>query len=327
MRGTFANPRAFVQSWYVAALSSELRRGQAISKSLLGRRIALYRGEDGRPHALDARCAHLGADLGRGAVVGQQLRCAFHHWTYDGSGRCVWRPDSDAASLAAATFSYPVEERWGALWIFNGERPAFPLPSFDGRRDEDLLARRLPPRVLGCHPHLAVANGLDIQHFRTVHGFDFVREPRVEAIDAFRVRAELLVRMRLDSWAARALRALTGGTFRAVFTTWGGNLATIEGHAGRFEVLVLFSHRPLDDGRSASQTFLFCPRARGLRRALAPPSLQLAVSSLVMAYILARDRDVLDTLSFRPNLAASDAPLATFIRQVNALPTLDAPPG
>jgi phenylpropionate dioxygenase-like ring-hydroxylating dioxygenase large terminal subunit len=322
MTETFANPRRFVQSWYVAALSSELRAGTAFSKPLLGRRITLFRGHDGRVRALNARCAHLGADLGAGDVVGDQLRCAFHHWTYDGSGRCVHVPSLSQPPESACTFAYPVEERWGAIWIFNGRHPAYALPEFEHRRAEELLVTRLRPRVLGCHPHLAVANGLDIEHYKTVHGFDFVREPLVEALDPFRVRATLEVRLRADSLPARGLRALTGGLFHALFTTWGGNMATIEGRAGAVPVLVLFTHRPLDDGRSASQTFLFHPRGRG--RVAGFAGFQLAVARLVMAYILARDREVLDTVSFRPNLVAADAPLAAFMRQVNALPTLDA---
>ena len=39
----FNNRQVIVQSWYVAAFSRELLPGRAISRDLLGRRIALYR--------------------------------------------------------------------------------------------------------------------------------------------------------------------------------------------------------------------------------------------------------------------------------------------
>jgi phenylpropionate dioxygenase-like ring-hydroxylating dioxygenase large terminal subunit len=320
-RATFANPQRHVQSWYVAGLSSELRRGRALSRTLLGRRIALYRGEDGAVRALDARCAHLGADLGQGRVVGNDLRCGFHHWTYGGDGRCIRIPSLQGVPAWARTFAYPVEERWGVVWLFNGRVPLFPLPSFESRSGERLVATRLKPRLLPCHPHLAVANGLDIEHFKTVHGFDFVREPNVAPLDAYRTRAVLDVRLRRDSAGARCLAALTGGRFLAAFTTWGGNLATIEGRAGPVEVLVLFTHRPLEQGGSASQTFLFSVAGRSAALA----KMKLALAGLVMAHILTRDREVLDTLAFRPNLVAADAPLAAFMRQVNAMPVNDAP--
>ena len=43
-----------------------------------------------------------------------------------------------------------------------------------------------------------------------------------------------------------------------------------------------------------------------------------------MGYILVKDREFLDTLEFRMNLVAADAPLAAFIRQVNLMPVFDS---
>lgn len=317
MTPAFANPAVHVQSWYVAALSSEVKRGRAFSLPWLGRRLALYRGRDGRVRALDARCAHLGADLGQGQVIGDHLRCAFHHWTYDGTGRCVSVPSRHEIPPFARTFSYPVEERHGAVFVFNGPQPSFPLPSFES--GSDLRAIRLPSRRLRCHPHLAVANGLDVEHYRTVHRLDFVRPPIVEEPDPFRVRIRLELRLRPEGLPARCLRLLAGEVFSATFTTWGGSMATIEGLAGRVPLLVLFTHRPDGDGASASQTFLFRPRRTGIARLGSLP--MLTVVQALMAYVLSGDRAVLERLQFRPGLVAADEPLAAFMRQVNAMPT------
>jgi phenylpropionate dioxygenase-like ring-hydroxylating dioxygenase large terminal subunit len=318
----FANPDVHVQSWYVAALSPELKRGRVFSRPWLGRRVALYRGRDGCVRALDARCAHLGADLGQGQVVGDHLRCAFHHWTYDGTGRCVSVPSRAEVPPFARTFSYPVEERHGAVFVFNGPHPAFPLPSFESWPDAELSAIRLPARRLRCHPHLAVANGLDVEHYRTVHRLDFVRPPLVEEPDPFRVRIRLELRLRPEGLPARGLRLLAGEVFSATFTTWGGSMATIEGRAGRVPLLVLFTHRPDGDGASASQTFLFRPRRAGLARLASIP--MLTVVQALMAYVLSGDRAVLERVQFRPGLVEADAPLAAFIRQVNAMPSFPA---
>ncbi|HEV8254340.1 MAG TPA: Rieske (2Fe-2S) protein [Vicinamibacteria bacterium] len=308
-----------VQSWYVAARSEEVRRGRALTRDLFGRRVALFRGQDGGVRALDARCAHLGADLGQGTVVDNALRCPFHHWTYDGSGRCVAVPSQPDVPPFARTFSYPVEERHGAVFLFNGPRAAFPLPSFEAWRDEDLRAIRLPPRRLRCHPHLAVANGLDVEHYRTVHGLDFVAPPVVEEPDEHRVRIRLALRLRPQGAVARALRMIAGETFAATFTTWGASMATIEGAAGGVPLLVLFTHRLEAEGGSASQTFLFQPRRRGLAAML--------VVQVLMAYVLSGDRHVLERVQFHPCLVAADAPLAAFIRRVNAMPADRNSPG
>lgn len=316
----FNNPEVFVQSWYAAALSHELARGHAFSRDWLGRRIALYRGQDGRVRALAARCAHLGADLGLGRVVEGGLRCGFHHWRYDGDGRCSNIPSQKEIPAFAKVASYPVEERYGVIWLFNGPRPIFSFPSFEGRPDAALAALRLRPQTIRCHPHVLACNGLDIQHFSAVHEFAFATPPVVEELDAHRLRIRLTLDLSGLGFFARALRLLAGDTLSAVFTTWGGNMATIESQAGRIPVLVLFTHCPLADGSSASQTILFLPKPSGLAAFLRAEFFAGCAVKLIMARITAGDRKMLESLRFQPNLIAADAPLAVFIRQVNAMP-------
>ncbi len=73
----------FHACWYPVALSSEIASGQAVGAAFLGGRVVIYRSELGVPHVRSAYCRHLGADLSVGKVVGESLRCAFHHWEYD----------------------------------------------------------------------------------------------------------------------------------------------------------------------------------------------------------------------------------------------------
>jgi phenylpropionate dioxygenase-like ring-hydroxylating dioxygenase large terminal subunit len=319
----FNNPGVVVQSWYVVALSREVRRGEVISRDLLNRRIAIYRGEDGRVQALDARCPHLGADLGQGSVVGNRLRCAFHHWSFARNGQCVEIPYMDSLPSFARTFAYPTEEKYGAIWIFNGPRALFPIPSFSDWREEELLAVRLKPQRLNCHPHVVTCNGLDVQHFKTVHELEFVEEPVAEELDDYRIRLKLKIRLRGRTLFERSLRLLEGEKMSATFTTWGGNMATIEGKVGPIPLLVLFTQRGLRDGGSASQTFLFVPRHQALKRLFRADRFLILGLKLIMGYILVKDRQLLDTLNFRANLVSSDAPLAAFIRQVNAMAVFD----
>ena len=69
----FNNPNVVVQSWYVAARSADVRPGQVKSFNLLNRRITLFRDEKRASHAVDARCPHLGADLGHGRMNGDEF--------------------------------------------------------------------------------------------------------------------------------------------------------------------------------------------------------------------------------------------------------------
>ncbi|MGH7845672.1 MAG: hypothetical protein ACREQW_10955, partial [Candidatus Binatia bacterium] len=182
----------------------------------------------------------------------------------------------------------------------------------------------LKARTLYCHPHVVTCNGLDVQHFKTVHELDFVEEPVLEEPDPFRVRLAMKIRLRGHTLFERALRPFSGEILTVAFTTWGGNLATIEGQLGPFPLLVLFTHRPLEGARSASQTFLFAPKQQGMKHLLQINRCLLFLGKLVMAYILIRDRELLDELDFRGNLVKSDAPLAAFIRQVNRMEVFDS---
>src|SRR3546814_20071534 len=55
----------------------------------------------------------LGADLSNGTVDGDCLRCPFHHWTYDGSGRCVSTGIGDPPPPGARLFTFPTREKYG----------------------------------------------------------------------------------------------------------------------------------------------------------------------------------------------------------------------
>jgi len=54
----------------------------------------VFRGEDGRAHALDAYCCHNGANLAVGGLVkGSCVECPFHGWLFRGDdGKCTHIP-------------------------------------------------------------------------------------------------------------------------------------------------------------------------------------------------------------------------------------------
>src|SRR6266849_1795717 len=126
---------AYPATWYLFCHTNDLRRGP-FSKTMLGRPLVAYRTAQGRVSVLSGRCAHLGADLGRGRVVGDALRCPFHNWEYGPDGRCTRIPTTDAIPEFARQTCYPVEERHGFIFFFNGREPLFPLPFFSDEQPE-----------------------------------------------------------------------------------------------------------------------------------------------------------------------------------------------
>jgi len=71
-----------------------------------GKNLAVFRGEDGRAHALDAYCCHNGANLAVGGLVkGSCLECPFHGWQFRGDdGKCTHIPYCDR-SASRSSFS------------------------------------------------------------------------------------------------------------------------------------------------------------------------------------------------------------------------------
>ncbi|MEL7028859.1 MAG: Rieske (2Fe-2S) protein, partial [Pseudomonadota bacterium] len=113
----------FSQTWFPVCLSSQVETGQVRGEAFLDGRIIIFRGEDGVARVMSAYCPHLGADLSVGSVVGNHVRCAFHHWEYNGDGACTRTAIGDPAPERARLFKFPTQERYGIIWAFNGETP------------------------------------------------------------------------------------------------------------------------------------------------------------------------------------------------------------
>src|SRR5437899_1227755 len=135
-RGQFPD---YPASWYLFCRSRDIDT-QPLSRRILGRDLVAFRGPAGRAAVLDARCSHLGADLGRGRVVGGSIQCPFHNWRYGIDGRCTGKPGPAPIPSFARQACYPVRERHGFLFFFNGPETLFPLPFFEGAEPDDLAA-------------------------------------------------------------------------------------------------------------------------------------------------------------------------------------------
>lgn len=107
--------------WYVAAWAHELADGRMLARTILDKPVVLYRGESGRPVALDDRCCHRGARLSHGRVEGDCVRCMYHGLKFDGSGNCVQIPGQDNIPAKLGVRGYPTVERDRLVWIWMGD--------------------------------------------------------------------------------------------------------------------------------------------------------------------------------------------------------------
>src|SRR5215510_8948701 len=68
----------------VAELKSEPKRVR-----MLGENLVLFRTRAGTLALVSERCPHRGASLSCGMVEQDGIRCCYHGWKFDLSGRCV----------------------------------------------------------------------------------------------------------------------------------------------------------------------------------------------------------------------------------------------
>src|SRR4051794_36832203 len=75
--------------WHPIHRTEELAAGEAKPIQIMGERFTVYRGERGAPHVVEFRCPHRGTQLSAGWVEGDSIRCMYHGWAFDASGRCI----------------------------------------------------------------------------------------------------------------------------------------------------------------------------------------------------------------------------------------------
>jgi phthalate 4,5-dioxygenase len=122
--------------WTPALRAASLERGGAPRRvRLLGQNFVAFRAGDGRVGFLNEACPHRCASLALARNEGNGLRCIFHGWKVDVSGKVVdvpTEPPESRASFAARVpvKHYPAREAGGMVWVYLGQRES-PPPLFD----------------------------------------------------------------------------------------------------------------------------------------------------------------------------------------------------
>jgi nitrite reductase/ring-hydroxylating ferredoxin subunit len=246
-------------SWYLFGSSRDLARGP-VSKMMLGRQLVAFRGKSGTVAVMDARCAHMGADLGCGRVRGETLVCPYHNWAYGPDGLCRHAPGVASPPRFASQRTFPTVERHGFVFFFNGSEPLFPLPFFLGESADHYAAGRPFRYVADCSWFVNTAHAFDRQHFDAVHDRRLLAPPEIDCPAPFarrnRYRAEVLGRTPLD----RVLRIGAGRITEISLTVWGGTFVCVTGDFGRARSRFLMITRPLENGHTLCEGIVFGPR-------------------------------------------------------------------
>jgi phenylpropionate dioxygenase-like ring-hydroxylating dioxygenase large terminal subunit len=247
-------------SWYYAGRLEDFADGPVRFGLPGGNSYVIFCPADGQPAVLDARCAHMGADLAEGCVANGRLVCPLHGWEYSGDGKCAHIPASAEIPKFARQPSFPVEVRSGHVFFFNRLKARFPLPFFEGVKDSDLLAPRCFEFTVDAPWYLVSANGFDVQHFRCAHDRTLLGEPVVDSPHEYSWRMRAAFTVTGDSFRDRLTRWISGLKVEMTIENWGGNLVLVTAKFQRTVTYGLVSFVPLDESRTLLRDIVWIPR-------------------------------------------------------------------
>jgi len=159
------------QFWQPVALSGDVAPGRAKALRILSEDLTLYRGQAGNPYLVAGHCPHRCTRLHTGWVEGEEIRCVYHGWKFDGAGQCVEMPgEKESLATSVRIAGYPLHEYRGLIFAFMGDgaAPEFDLP----RKDVFEQPGRLyftREQTWPCHWLQLVENSMDAVHVSFVH--------------------------------------------------------------------------------------------------------------------------------------------------------------
>ncbi|WP_027343172.1 aromatic ring-hydroxylating dioxygenase subunit alpha [Hamadaea tsunoensis] len=175
--------------WYAVEFADRVTT-KPVRVTALGQHLALYRTPKGRPVALSDLCVHRGAALSGGTVKDDCIVCPYHGWEYEPDGQCTKIPANlpgRPIPRKARVDSYPVQEKYGFVWVYLGdlpeaERPPMPVwPEFDDLVENGGRFRAVTGEFLwNANYERILENGCDIAHAPFVHAGAFGNPERPE---------------------------------------------------------------------------------------------------------------------------------------------------
>jgi len=293
---------SFPRSWYPLCRSAELPPGRVIRLDAFGLPVVVFRTVAGKVGAMQAQCVHMGANLGRGKIVGERLQCPLHHWEYSTCGQCERIPGVSDIPARARQPAFTCQEHYGLVFAFLGGPPMFEFPLFEAS-DHDLFSRAFVMDFDTPYQVLA-ANSFDSQHFASVHHRELLAAPALKRESQHHFGVEFKARVRGDEFHDRLLRRIGVDIVELSAQCWGGN--NILAYNARTHARILFTILPITTGH----TRIFIVNVLATRTAAALPRLirrvALAVMHELTVAFLKADVAVMRDLQFKLGVLLPD---------------------
>ncbi len=160
----------FDSFWYVVAQSEQLQPQQVLSRQVLGEWLAIFRGANGQPVALQDRCIHRNSRLSCGKVHQGKLECPYHGWVYNEQGQVIAVPAEDTQfrphqRLQAKQYQICEQDGFVYVCLASPQIPPFSMPYYqEAGWYRVRVIHRFHNNVTNC-----AENFIDIPHTVSVH--------------------------------------------------------------------------------------------------------------------------------------------------------------
>jgi 3-ketosteroid 9alpha-monooxygenase subunit A len=168
-------PTRFARGWHCLGLVKDFSDGKPHAISAFGQKLVVFRGDNGTISVLDAYCRHMGGDLSKGQVKGDEIACPFHDWRWGGDGRCKRVPYARRAPRLARTATWPTLQQDGMLFVWNDSEGNAPpaevtIPRIEGATSDEWTDWHWYTTVVNTNCREVIDNVVDMAHFFYIHG-------------------------------------------------------------------------------------------------------------------------------------------------------------
>ena len=170
--------------WHPVAAAGEFTEEKPIRPvKILGEELVVYRDKKGNYGLVGEHCPHRSASLAYGRVDDEGIRCPYHGWKFDCTGKCLEQPAEPADSTFKDRIkhvAYPVEYLGGLIYAYLGPAPVPLLPRWDVLVWEHGKRWIVKESIIDCNWLQPMENSVDPSHLYWLHGDTAHLAPRVK---------------------------------------------------------------------------------------------------------------------------------------------------
>ncbi len=170
--------------WQPVAAVAEMEGRWTKRVRVMGEDLVLFKDRTGKLGLIAEQCPHRRASFAYGIPTAEGIRCPYHGWMFDGTGKCLEQPNEPEGSNfkdKVTTTGYPVQELAGLIFAYLGPLPAPLITKLDGYVADPAI-RLIARTVIPCNWLQIQENSADPIHSEWLHGHfaEFVDEMQNE---------------------------------------------------------------------------------------------------------------------------------------------------